>query len=114
MIPDWLRRQLEAAGRWDADGYARTVRSRVCPSCGTRVLAGLDGERCALPVVVDPVELDAVAEVRALLAGRDTYTLTREGAHPVLNHRDQFRLSGRRRGPVYAAHACPTDEGNTR
>jgi hypothetical protein len=101
MIPTWLLRRLEDAGRLDADGTRRTVRTVTC-RCGAAVLAGLDADRCALAVLVDPAPVDVRGEALAVLAGRSTYDL-----HGLeLDRRDVWRLAGPRRAPVLAEHRC--------
>ena len=73
-------------------------------------MVGLDADRCAGVATVDADELDVVAELVALMAGRETYTLAKDGDRLVLDFRDQWRISGDRLGPVFATHLCPTDE----
>lgn len=110
-MPTWLRRRLEATGKWDSDGTTRAARARTCRRCHTRVLVGLDADRCAMTATVDVDELDPVGELTALLAGRETYTLAKDGPRLVLDFRDQWRIAGAPRGPVFATHICPPDRG---
>lgn len=102
MIPAWLQAHLEATGVADTDGVARAIRARTCPRCHAPILTGLDADRCALAVTVDPQPTDVLGEALALVAGRDTYDL----AGLQLIHRDQWRVAGRRRHPVLADHLC--------
>lgn len=109
-IPRWLQTHLEACGRWDADGIRRAVSAAVCPTCKTRVLTGLDDDRCAGPATADPTPLDATGEALALLAGRSTYDLTRRGDRYELDLRDPIRIRHRPAGSpgadVVPAHRC--------
>ena len=106
MIPAWLRRQLEAAGRLDSDGVTRGARTQPCPrKCGATVLAGLDADVCALTAFTDPQPISPLGEAAAVLDGRDTYDVWgRFGVE--LDHRDATRIAGPRRWPVVAAHQC--------
>lgn len=93
---------------WVADKIAvaaRKASEATCARCGTPVLAGLDADRCALPVVVDAARLTtALAELRALMAGRQTYALI-DGE---LCHRTDFHhRAPLGRHPLHAEHRCP-------
>jgi hypothetical protein len=106
MIPTWLRRHLETAGRWNTDGIGRNLSSGTCRTCRARVVRGLDGDRCALPRTCDPQPVDAVGEALALVGGRATFTLTRATGQWRLDTRDEYRIAGRRLGVVLAEHQC--------
>lgn len=108
MIPTWLQHHLEARGLWDIDGVTRAARARRCRTCRKYVLAGLDSDRCALPVAVDPDPLSALGEAAALIAGRATYALRFWSGRLELDHRNQYeiRAGGDRRRDVLADHLC--------
>jgi hypothetical protein len=72
----------------------------ACHGCGAPVVYGLAE---GIPARTDPAPLTPWQEIRAVVAGRQTYTLTRAG----LVQRD----AGRRAdpgltGPVLAEHRC--------
>lgn len=72
------------------------------------MVRGLDDNRCALYVAVDPAPLTAAGEFLALAAGRPTYELTWRGDRYEIDHRDQWRIRGRPPEAVHAvaAHRC--------
>lgn len=109
-IPRWLQTHLENTGRWDADGVRRAVTARLCKTCRARVLTGLDDDRCAGAVTVDPTPTDPTGEALALLTGRHTYDLTRRGDRYELDPRlpATIRLHppGSRPSDVLAQHRC--------
>ena len=73
--------------------------------CGAQVLAGWDGDRCALYVTLDPSPLNLTGEVAALTAGRRTYRV--RSGRPDL--RDRFSIPGHPPSPdltVLAEHRC--------
>jgi hypothetical protein len=74
----------------------------TCRRCERPVIYGLAE---GLPARVDPAPLDGpLAEALAVVAGRETYTLTRIG----LVQRDAVRRSDPSlTGPVVAQHDCP-------
>jgi hypothetical protein len=85
-------------------GLSRTARVRIHP-CHAPILAGLDGDACALPVMVDPYPLTPAGEVWALTAGRVTYHLLRGALDP----RNRWSIPGHpptADRPVLAAHRC--------
>lgn len=85
-------------------GVGRKVALRKC-GCGEPVLAGLDGNRCALAVAVDPYPLTAAGEVWALTDGRHTYRVW----HGQLDLRDRWNIPGHPAGvdeTVLASHRC--------
>ena len=98
MIPTWLANTL-------GDTH-RSARLRRCTRCGAPILAGLDAPRAALPVRADPTPLTAVGETVALLNRRATFDLIDAGGRKELNWRDSMAISGTRRYPVLAEHAC--------
>lgn len=72
----------------------------TCHRCGRPTIYGLAE---GLIARADPVPLDQLGEIRAVVAGRQTYTLTRAG----LVHRDAGRRSDPSlAAPVLAEHAC--------
>lgn len=73
--------------------------------CGEHTLTGLDANRCALTVRVDPYPLTAIGEVEALRAGRRTYLLDHGELHP----RTAWNIPGHPAGAqhtVLAEHDC--------
>lgn len=103
----WLQRYLEDRGLWNADGFARAARGRRCRICREYTLAGLDSDRCALPVAVDPEPLSARGEAAALLAGRTTYSLRFLSGRLELDRRSHFEIRGeQRRLDILARHVC--------
>lgn len=107
MIPTWLRAHLEDRGLWDADGVGRAARAHRC-RCRSYVLAGLDADRCALPVAAEPDPLSARGEAVALIAGRATFSLRMLSGRLELDHRGHFEIRDRRttRIDVLAGHLC--------
>lgn len=88
---------------------ARPRTSRSCSltkhSCGMPVLTGLDADRAALTVTVDPYPLTPLGEVQALRAHRPTYLLTAR----QLDRRDRWNIPGRpptHARTVLATHDC--------
>lgn len=72
----------------------------TCPRCRATILYGLAE---GIPARVDPEPVDQPGEIAAVVAGRQTYTLTRGG----LVQRDAGRRSDPSlTGPVLAAHDC--------
>jgi hypothetical protein len=111
MIASWLRPILEARGAWNADGVGRAARATTCRACGAFVLRGLDADRAALPVVVDPVPLNELGEFAALLAGRKTYETSGSNQRCELNPRNPDRIgacpaTARSRTIVLVEHHC--------
>lgn len=97
------RAQLEAL--YDA-GLIRTCRTRPCPTCRRPTLVGLDADRAAREVRTELANLDPAAEARALLAGRDTYSVRRVNGKYRLYYRDQWNISGENAEYVVADHRC--------
>ena len=96
-LPSWLAEKIAVADR--------KAQSATC-RCGTPVLAGLDGDRCAGFVIVDADPLPGpLGELRALMAGLDTYSLLGgDLAHRTDAHHRRD-LVGRR--TLHAEHRCP-------
>lgn len=106
-IPAWLERHLTALGRWDADGIGRRANARMCRSCGARILAGLDAERCAFAVTVDPMPVDALGEMQALISGRRTFRLQYKADRWEIDHRTEFDIQ---RSPPHEVHVLVEHE----
>lgn len=106
MIPTWLQRQLEAAGRWNTDGIGRALSSGRCRTCLAQVLRGLDGDRCALPRTCDPQPVDQLGEALALIGERATFTLTHSSGRWQIDSRDVYRIRLGKPGAVLAEHRC--------
>jgi hypothetical protein len=108
MIAGWLQQHLEDRGLWDADGTTRVARGRRCRTCREYTLAGLDANRCALPVAVDVDPLSPRGEVAAVLSGRTTYSLRLLADQLELDRRGAFEIrSGRtERLDVLPRHVC--------
>jgi hypothetical protein len=80
---------------------ARTVRH----VCGQVVIEGLDRNRCAFLVAVEPTPLTAEGEVAAMRDGRGTWRIF----HGALDPRDRWNIPGHLPGqphPVHAEHRC--------
>lgn len=117
-VPQRLAQHLINAGHWDVNSVGRNARGRRCRDCGDWVLAGLDGDRCAEAVHVDPTPLSALGEAMALIAGKGTYALRREGPAFRIDHRHRWAIAAKPAGTpgqrydVVASHAC-SDTGPT-
>jgi hypothetical protein len=110
-LPEWLRAHLTDIGADNPDGIARGARMSTCPSCGRRVLRGLDDDRCAMVATADPHEIDEVGEYLALRIGLLTYSLRRATnssgkATWNLDPRTQWAIAGGRNAAVVAEHRC--------
>lgn len=105
-IPTWLQAHLEATGRADTDGTTRAIRARNCPHCGAPVIRALDGDLAALPATCQPQPVDTLGEALAVAASCDTYDLIPAAGRLELDHRDHWRITGRRKHPVLAEHRC--------
>ena len=103
----------------DADGITRKARARRCPSCRAAVVRGLDHDRCALTVVVDPTPLSPAGELEALLLRRFTFDLRRFAGQLNIDRRYPERIvaspAGTPPGDVVVAHDCnaPPISGTT-
>lgn len=90
-----IKQVLESRGLWNADGIGRKARARYCTKCRAPVIAGLDDERSAMVVFVDPdPALNATGEVIALMQGRRTYSLRWLAGRYEIDHRDSYRIQG--------------------
>lgn len=110
----WLLGHLVAAGHLTESGLSRRARIRTC-SCGQAVLAGLDDEILAFEVQVDPVPVSPIGEALALIEGRRTFSLAREGGRYVLDPRTAADILHHPAGThprrdVLRAHRCGTGE----
>lgn len=106
MIPNWLRRQLEAAGRWNVDGVSRRMSAGHCRTCHAQVVRGLDADVAAITVTADPQPIDQLGEALALLSGRGTWSLLQRDGHWSLSPRDQWRIAAQKPATVLAEHRC--------
>jgi hypothetical protein len=106
MIPTWLQRQLEEAGRWNTDGVGRGLSAGRCSHCQAQVIRGLDADVAGLPATCDPATVDNLGEALALLAGRWTYTVQHVAGRWQLSHRDQWRIRAGNPATVLASHQC--------
>jgi hypothetical protein len=74
------------------------------------VWVGLDADRCALPVTLDPAPLDAPAEALVLARGGASYELWHAGGRSEIVHRGpgrwRWRSATASPTPVHAAHVC--------
>ncbi len=102
---NWLTTRLFEQGYVTGDRVGRRVQLRSCRWCGVRTFRGLDADRAALMVVVDPVALNQAGEVWALERGRGTYLLSRDELSP----RNRFNIPGKPPSGsrvVLVAHEC--------
>lgn len=117
----WLLDHLIASGHVTETGLTRRAKIRTCGQirrdagvrrkCLDRVLVGLDSDVCAFEVACDPQPLSRLGEALALVDGRRTLTLRREGGGWVLDGRDAHQISWapageRPRQDVVAIHRC--------
>jgi hypothetical protein len=101
-------------------GLTRRAHLRPCNGrapdgtrCRELVLAGLDADRTALEAFTDPAPLSALGEALAVVEGRRTYSLRREGGGWVLDGRDHHRIAWSPAGTgsrldVVRQHVCGT------
>lgn len=82
-----LKEHLIRAGHLTETGLTRRARLRPCRRCGADTLVGLDADQCAFERHVDPEPLSALGEVLAVLEGRKTFNLARQGVGYVLHPR---------------------------
>jgi hypothetical protein len=77
---------------------------RACKRCKASILVAVSE---GLPAYVDTTPIDALQEIRALVEGRWTYTLTT--ARELL-HRDRLRIQTTpdTRTTIHRQHRCPT------
>lgn len=76
---------------------------RRCPRCKARIWSAFDSPVAGLLVDVDPVALDPVGEMLALLAGCRTVELEPDGR---LARRGSREIAAGQRHPVLATHRC--------
>ena len=74
-----------------------------CPTCRRWTWTGVDSNVCGLVATVDPVALDKVAEMVALLAGCRTLDLQPDGR---LTRRGVVEIAAGQPRPVLAVHRC--------
>lgn len=108
----WLRDHLIASGHMTETGATRQARIRTC-TCRHQVLVGLDSDVAALEATCDPYPLSPLGEALALLEGRRTLTLRREGRGWVLDWRDAHEITSapaasQARRDVVRQHRCRT------
>lgn len=89
-MPDWVVAAIDTKTGTDLRSGGRKARATTCGKCRAPVLVGLDADRCAFTVTVDPHPLSNLGEAQALLAGRQTYAYERTGA--ALWHRDPGKV----------------------
>jgi hypothetical protein len=106
VIPTWLQRQLETAGRWNSDGIGRSLTAGCCRSCKQPVVRGLDADVAGIPATCDPEPIDQAGELLALVAGRATYTVRHIGGRWQIGYRDHWRIKAGRPAAVLAEHRC--------
>ncbi len=97
-MPAWLRQRL---GEFD-----RAVQLRSCPSCGAKLLQGLDSDRAGIPVRCDLAPVDELGEAIAVLTNRLTYDLIPAKGRRELERRRAWHISQPRRYSVVVAHKC--------
>lgn len=112
MTGTWLRDHLLRTGHMTETGVSRSAKLRTC-RCGEQVVFGLDDVMCALEVHVDPVPVSPLGEALALIEGRRTLALHREGAKFVLDVRSSSHIVKRPAGAgtredVLRQHRCDT------
>lgn len=94
-----------------ADGMSRNAKFGHCRQCRTVIARGLDHDRVAMGVVVDPYPLSPLGEVAALFSSRRTYELSPHGAYDYrIDYRGPEEIlahpAGTARGDVVVEHAC--------
>lgn len=109
----WLTDHLIRAGYMSETGSTRRLRLRSCRGCGEKVANGLDDVICAFEVDADPVPLSPLGEALAMLEGRRTVAVHREGDRYVLDQRDAEHVAKRPAGSgtredVLRLHSCGT------
>jgi hypothetical protein len=113
-MPDHLVRHLIEIGRIDADGISRRAHATRCRKCTAVVLVGLDDDKCAAPVQVDPPPLTRIGEVTVLLAGGHTFDLTYTSRGYRIDPRRSWDIKAHPAGSVegsdvVAGHRCGSD-----
>lgn len=110
-MPAHIVSHLIATGRVELDGATRRARVTSCRSCNAVVLAGLDHDKSAILVRVDPLPLAPAGELGALLTNRTTYRLTRGGEGYRIDWRSSLHIRSKPAGSltnadVVAEHKC--------
>lgn len=57
-------------------------------------MTGADAPRCGVTVALDPVPLDVLGELRAVMDGLATFDLSFTGGRYEIDRRDQWRIEG--------------------
>jgi hypothetical protein len=108
-LPDWLRRAIEEK---NPNTFGRHARWEICGLCSAIILTGWDAyDDYAGHYKLDPAQLDTMAELAALLAGRDTFELRHDDdGNKTISRRDQHRIlaspASSHRWPVLPQHRC--------
>jgi hypothetical protein len=88
----------------------RAAKAAICLRCDGCRLDGLDSDRCALDVHVDPEPISAFGELQATLAGLRTFEIRRVAGGYHLEWRDaghiRVRPAGSGRVDVLVEHRC--------
>ncbi|MFG1997892.1 hypothetical protein ACGFNU_01940 [Spirillospora sp. NPDC048911] len=92
--------------RWLPDVPGLAIRLERCRSCDALVMRALDAPVAGIDTRCDPVPLDTLGELSALVQRRRTFDAVPMGRHCELVHRDLWRIEHRRH-PVVAEHRCP-------
>lgn len=102
-----LGRKRYADGLVDEDGTTRRARTLLCRRCGVPIFTGLDADRCAFTVRVDPGPIDARGELVAVMTGRRTYRLSWRGQYE-LDPRTEIEIAAQppTEVEVLAEHRC--------
>lgn len=109
MIPNWLAKHLEDAGKLGPDRIGRAARAHRCKACGQLILTGLDNDMCASIANADPTPVSPLGEALALIGGRRTYTLHQTTDRLELQIRDRWQIAGSPAGTRYDVlpeHTC--------
>ena len=93
-MDDRARKAAERKGYIDQRGIGRGAQARFCRRCGRVVMAGTDSPVAGITVLCDPVPLDSLGELYALVAGLSTYELRFGGGRYEIEARDQFHIAG--------------------
>lgn len=110
-LAPWLKQHLIAQGILDENGIGRRAVVRTCPTCKATTITGLDDDTAALTARVDPHPLTPLGEALALIDGRPTYRLHRDGGRLVLDTRTHLDIqahpAGTRLGEdILRTHHC--------
>lgn len=121
-MPDHVVAHLVEIGRIDSDGISRRAHAARCRKCAALVMVGLDDDKSAMTVWVDPPPLTPIGEVEVLLAGGHTFDLTYTSRGYRIDPRMAAHIkahpAGTRDGSdVVAGHRCgsfPATGGHSR